>query len=374
MNYILIQSNTLLHREIQDLFEINELNDIIRNNKNKKIGFYIIFGEGEYSYQTSEGDVIKTFVNSDSVKRTYEKIKFNRNLKVFDRHLENYEIILNQDNRIAAGEIYRFYLKKINNKLYIIAVAIFEKNFNLDLYPNASLEGELFYSGDNQTIDYINILSFAIFNEENGFKQLYSDAGLINYITSYKKKEIDMTESNKINITLEDVKEYIRRNNIKPSQIFDSNSIIGFIKIGESIEFEGGDTAITSILEKKLKDKIINDKNEFTNLLNIKTEYEKIKEDYFNLKRSEIRTKLKNMINEKAKDYNLDDKAIKFLTSDKIINDYNKLEINNEDINSFLKEKLEIFKEITNLISEQDNKEKSEENSEVNKKKNLFMY
>ncbi len=183
-----------------------------------------------------------------------------------------------------------------------------------------------------------------------------------------------MTESNKINITLEDVKEYIRRNNIKPSQIFDSNSIIGFIKIGESIEFEGGDTAITSILEKKLKDKIINDKNEFTNLLNIKTEYEKIKEDYFNLKRSEIRTKLKNMINEKAKDYNLDDKAIKFLTSDKIINDYNKLEINNEDINSFLKEKLEIFKEITNLISEQDNKEKSEENSEVNKKKNLFMY
>lgn len=383
MEKMLIQTNSLKKNDILSILGSEEVYNLQKRYPNRKIGFYILFGEGKYGYQTGEGSISEIYVNKDMVIRSYRLLQ-NEFGFVYDRHPTPSEIFSNVDNRVPIGEIVGYYLRNINGKSYIIASAIFDKNINLENdYKNASLEGLLI--GNNNSINAIKIKDFAIFEENENLRQLYSDAGLIYTIMSYKdnkvfssiekvetKKQEEQESTNtkrseNMNISFEDVKRYIRDNKIYPSQLFDSNSILGLINVNEKgIEFEGGDPNITSIIKKKLKDKVFVDSEKYTNYEKLEKEYEKIKPEFIAYKTMEFRNRAKEDIFKKSKELNIDDKLLKFLTSEKSLNkisysedkDYEKM------LNDYLKDSTEYYKEIEKIFKEEEKNETKENKSD----------
>lgn len=356
---MIITLNKNLDLDINEFLSERDLNLLKSKYKGNLIAFYVFIDNLKFSGQYIDGTYFEYSISNQTIDHITKKIKIGTPVYASHRKINQSE----DERKDLVGEVV-YKTTAFYKNFYVGIVGIIITNLdlfrskNFDAISLEAINSKVDFT-KNEIIDF-DIKAFALAESDKNpphgtlaYKidemQLYK-----NNITKEQKGGANMSE-----ITFEDVKEYIRKKGLKPSDLFDSYSIIGHIEIENGkISFEGGDSRIIDILNKKLKKHNLVDEESYKTLrersekyLEIEPEYKKYKEQYLQMRKVEL-------LNDYLQKNNIDDKLKAFINKN-----IDSLNINDENeigtsIQNFIKTQEEKFKEIIKIFNPEQNNEK----------------
>ena len=300
-----------------------------------------------------EGDVKATLVGIGKVVKTWFKDavgKLSRKIwagmELFNGHQMdgNYH-----DGREQIGEVAGSRAQDVNGKFSaVIAAYIYPefKNLPLDV---ASIEANVEVDSADGEIHAINVgevTAIALGNSKVDTPG-FPDATLLGEIQAFVKKEIQFTKKGEGNMNIADIREAIKAENLKPSDIFGLGELTKDPMVTEAIEEEKS-KAITGEYKNRKRDSEGFDKTkeklETDHLKEMQEKDKRIKE----LLTETLKTKSTELFDSKIKERKLSDKAAKYvlIQKEKRFNpeDADKL---NKDVDDFIDSEVDDFKKIS---------------------------
>jgi len=224
---------------------------------------YVIGHEGESEGKVvGSGNIIKRWFAS-AIEKIVEKLQYGT--KIFHEHAETNI----HKGRIQIGEIVGKAKKIINDKLSAIAIAYIKPEFrNLPL-DVASIEADVYLSGDQDKgiydADVEDITGVALGNSSVN-RPGFPGATLLSQIQAFAQSQFQ-TGGGDMGITIGEVRNFIKSENLKPSDVFGLGDLTKDPMILEHLEAETK-KAITGEYKnrkrdeegyEKLKEKLIED-------------------------------------------------------------------------------------------------------------------
>lgn len=338
--------------EIDEFLTKDEYENLKKNYKGKKIAFYVFLDNQNFKGQYLNGNAFHYDIADRIVEKIYKKMPLD--LDVYTRH--KFDINENRDNIRIGKTVYKTLIRKNGILLAIVGILIENEDlYYSDNFDAISLEAINLKTKNNNVEDF-DITSFALTNSKKNLPA-GDFAYKIDEIQLYFNKNAkEFDKENMRDITLEDVKEYIRANKIKPSELFDSYTILGSIEINENgIHLEGGDERIYNILRQKFKNYVPVKKDEFESFKKLNEEYLQIKPKYENYKSYFLDNIKKQKLNEYIESNQIDEKLKKFLlinSDDLKISDEGNIE---SEIKSFVDSYSKKFKILLETLNENNN-------------------
>ncbi|MFW6124462.1 MAG: hypothetical protein ACOC5G_04505 [Acidobacteriota bacterium] len=328
---------------------------IRRQDKKPEFRAYIIGHEGESEGKViGAGNIIKRWFKS-AIEKITEKLQFGT--KIFHEHGETNK----HKGREAIGEIVGKTSKYIKDKLSAIAIAYIKPEFrNLPL-DVASIEADVFLSGDQNTgiydADVEGITGVALGNSAVN-RPGFPGATLLSQIQAFAQSQTQKGERG-MEITISEVRDFIKAESLKPSDLF------GLRDLSKDPSFkEEVDKAFTDRKDKinegfdKTKEELIKKYEE-----KLKEKDEKIKdnnETITKLQRETIQSKTKDWLETQKEKRELDDEQLKFLNRNIPKFKPEDSEKAEDEFNKFLDDQLDELKEIkTEIFGQEDKSNKS---------------
>lgn len=282
--------------------------------------------------------------------------KIKKGIQVIKGHSIDNENVTNK----TVGEIIDVSVENKNGKTYILGLVGFYDKKDSD-YDSISAEMRVGFS------DYIvnsiaDIFRFAVGSTKNGDLPAFPGAKEIGVVHCFfnegSKENIDenknlLTKDKKMEeITFTQVKEFIRKHNVFPTQIWTVQEIIGIPKNenGEIVFVNGVDDRISNYLAKSIPDM----KTYETKIKQLEQEREdllKIKNEFQELNKKQKIDNFKAIVLKKADDKKLSEKLKKYLTKklDRYNSDIADFETESE---SFIKEASDEFQDLFSGVVE----------------------
>jgi len=348
----------LSSESFDDIVDSGALNDFKTRHPDTVVKVYTVAHEG---YATPRiigyGKAAVRFLR-ESVQSAFDSVKLK--VQCFDGHNSDNST----GNRHSIAEIVGKGMRNINGKLHTLVAVAFKNKQKAD-YDVISMESPQWHIDDNTNIvkKIESATGFAL-GLSGRDKPAFSEAVLRGAVQCFepedepKPDEPEKPENNKgkgtKTMTLEELKQEIKKLGAQPSQLFTSDEIIGQISIGKdgSIDIsDAADSRIANILKKKFKDHAIVSAKDFDELKSSKDELDKIKPEYEEVRKSKTVTKLKSDIEKIAKERGLSDAQKNFLIADVNLKSFNSNSENfDTERETYIQDKLEIMKSAVGAV------------------------
>jgi hypothetical protein len=359
-----------INLELQDFLSETEYNYLKTNYKGELVAFYVFIDNVDFKGQYIDGASFYYYISKQAIENIVANMQLN--LPVYASHKKPNQ---NEIDRLdfIGKTIYKT-TTYLRNGVFVGIVGFIIENkelYNSNNYDAISLEGRnLKLNGDN--VEFIEITAFALTNSSEN-EPAGNFAYKIDEVQLYFKKNDDKISM--ADITFEDIKDYIRKNKIKPSELFDSYSIIGSIELKDgAIDFDGGDEKITNILKQKFKKYVIDEKEKIEQYKKYSEEYLNIKPKFEEYKNHYLENLKVNKLNEYLTNNQVDQKLQKFIL--KNLDDF-KVESEEDldkNLQSFINKQKEKFQIILEeFLKDSNNNHNNKENSnEREREQNYF--
>ena len=344
------QLQAMASNEIRDMIQPFRIAEIKRNDPKPVFKAFVVGQEGyaEGSW-VGIGKVVKTWFK-DAIGKLSRRIV--PGMQLFHGHQQGTN---EHVGREQVGEVVGGKTQEVDGKFSaVIAAYIFPefKNLPLDV---ANIEADFNISNDGQDIrdvDVLEVTGIALGNsaiEKPGFP----GATYIGELQAFVNKKIQFTKGEE-NMSITEIREAIKAEKLKPSDIFGIGDLTKDPMVTEAIE-EEKNKAITGEYKNRKRDEAGFDKTkeklEADHLKEMQEKDAKIKE----LLTETLKTKSTDLFASKIKERKLSDKAAKFVLTqkEKRFEPENADKLN-KDVDDFIDSEIEDF----NKIFEEESKDK----------------
>jgi hypothetical protein len=206
-------------REILNYIEDEKMRAIKREDSTPLFRAYVIGQEGTAKgYLIGVGNVVKRWFQS-AIEKLADKLK--PGLKLFHQHGDETN---EHGGRVEIGEVVGRTIKRIADKVSAVMIAYIKPEFRYIPLDVASIEADTEMTDDGD-FDVKEITGIALGNSAVN-KPGFPGATLLAQIQAFAKSHVrDGGEGGQMSFTIEEVKEFLKAERVKPSDLFGAETL-----------------------------------------------------------------------------------------------------------------------------------------------------
>lgn len=292
--------------EVLELVPASAYARIKAQDENPVFRAYVIGHEGEAKPQMlGKGQIISQWFKS-AITKLYEKMKTGLNI-FHDHQLDN-----SHEGRTPIGELVGKALKTVAGKLSALAIIYIRPEYRHLPLDVASIEADVDLMETSKNVyevDVSEVTGIALGNSAVN-KPGFSGATLLAQVQGFEKYHSKFNKGSGNMETIDDVREFIKVNKVKPSDLFSVDTLTDESVVKEFFK-DDKSAAVRAEWEHRTR----TDKK----MQEMKVDYDKqistLKEEKAQVAKTVAKAQVPALIDKLAKDRKLDEKQIKFINA-----------------------------------------------------------